>query len=188
MKGLYKNTRKLEFNKIFDDYKHQVYNYAYSIAKSDYAAEEITQEVFIKLWKSEHLLTDVKNLNAYIYTISKNYALNHLRKATSDLKLTEEVMRVTEVERNTTDSDVQVSEYRKLIHSAICQLSPQRRLVYQLKEDGHNYDEIANRLNLSRNTVKNHLVAAVGSIRTYLSKCGINPVILLAVLYFYTHK
>jgi RNA polymerase sigma-70 factor (family 1) len=172
-------NQQLEFDKIFHGYKHRVYTYAYSIAKSKYAAEEITQEIFIKLWQHQQLLGEVKNMDAYIYTMARNHSLNYLRKVASDLRLTEEVMRVAVHDANNTESEMQITEYKKLISSAISQLSPQRRLVYQLnKEEGLSNEEISIQLNLSKNTVKNHLIAAISFIKEYLTKSGINAAII----------
>jgi RNA polymerase sigma-70 factor (family 1) len=180
MAGLDKNKHQnLEFDKVFADYKDQVYKYAYVIVKCRYAAEEITQEIFIKLWQNLQVLSSVSNLDAYVYTIARNHSLNYLRKVASDLKLTEEVMRVAVMEANNIESEMQVSDYKKLIFIATSQLSPQRRLVYQLnKEEGLTNEEIADQLNLSKNTVKNHLLAALTYIRSYLTKCGISHTII----------
>ncbi|TWR29185.1 RNA polymerase sigma-70 factor [Mucilaginibacter pallidiroseus] len=170
----------LTFEEVFDAYKQQVYTQVYAIAKSHYAAEEITQEIFIKLWMNEDALKDVTNLGGYIYTITRNYALNYLRKAASDTRLVNELMRVAVTDHNNTEASMAISECKQLISTAVNNLSPQRQLVYKLsKEDGLNYDEIAEHLNLSKHTVKNHLMAALSFINTYLSKNGVNPTIAL---------
>jgi RNA polymerase sigma-70 factor (family 1) len=175
---------EFEFRRIFEEYKRQVYAQVYAIAKSQYAAEEITQEIFIKIWQNRELLGSVKNLDAYIYTIVRNYSLNYLRKAASDLRLVNHLIQVAVPGYNDTESAVQVSEYKKLIHTAVSKLSPQRRLVYELsKDNGLNYDDIASQLNLSKNTVKNHLLSALASIRGYLAHHGIDPTIILILMF-----
>jgi RNA polymerase sigma-70 factor (family 1) len=172
-----------EFRRIFEEYKRQVYTQVYAIAKSQYAAEEITQEIFIKIWQNRELLGSVKNLDGYIYTIVRNYSLNYLRKAASDLRLVNHLIQVAVPGYNDTESAVQVSEYKKLIHAAVSKLSPQRRLVYELsKDNGLNYDDIAAQLNLSKNTVKNHLLSALASIKGYLLHNGVDPTIILILI------
>jgi len=156
----------------------------YAIAKSTYAAEEITQEIFIKLWTNQDLLKNVNNIDGYIYKITKNYSLNYLRKVASDSRLSDQLMKVAVISENITESRVHESEYRELIANALNELSPQRKLVYTLnREEGLNYNEIAEQLDLSKNTVKNHLFAALDFIRTHLIKNGVNPtVVALAIL------
>lgn len=181
----FKSYSELQFERIFNSYKQQVYTQVYAVVKSEYAAEEITQEIFIKLWENQERLKDIKNLNAYLYTVSRNYALNYLRKIASNLRMTNELMRIAVTVGNNTDSVLQVSEYKNLIFKAICKLSPQRRIVYELsKEQGLSYDEIAAQLNLSKNTVKNHLLAALEFIRNYLTKSGVDSTIISILFVF----
>lgn len=184
-----KRYQNLKFEELFEQYKQQVYMQVYAIAKSEYAAEEITQEIFIKLWLNKEALKDVKNIGGYLYTIVRNYSLNYLRKAASDTRLANELLRIAVINDNSTEASVDVSECKKLISDAVNQLSPQRRLVYKLsKEDGLNYDEIAVHLNLSRHTVKNHLMAALSYIGAYLAKNDVNPTIVAIFSLFYLNK
>ncbi|MBS7562804.1 RNA polymerase sigma-70 factor [Mucilaginibacter sp. Bleaf8] len=172
--------QELEFKSIFERYKRQIYTQVYTIVKSQYAAEEITQEIFIKLWLSQDALQQVKNLDGYIYTIVRNYSLNYLRKIASNARLVNELQRVAVTGFNNTEQEMQVTECRQLISKAVNQLSPQRQLVYRLsKEDGLNYDEIAAQLNLSKHTVKNHLMAALSFINSYLTRNGVNPTLVV---------
>ena len=174
-----KNKRQSEFDQIFEAYKKKIYNTVYTIAKSPYAAEEITQEIMIKLWINQDLLKNINNIDGYIYRTTRNHALNYLRKVASDSRLTDQLLRVAVVSENMTESRVQESEYRELIANALNELSPQRKLVYKLnREDGLNYAEIAEQLDLSKNTVKNHLFAALDFIRTHLIKNGVNPTLI----------
>ncbi|MBE9585822.1 RNA polymerase sigma-70 factor [Mucilaginibacter sp. JRF] len=188
MRGFKLNRHQnLTFEEVFERYKQQVYSQVYAIAKSQYAAEEITQEIFIKLWTNAEALNDVKNLGGYIYTITRNYSLNYLRKTASDVKLVNELMRVAVVNDNNTEARLAASECKALINNAVSKLSPQRQLVYKLcKEDGMSYDEIASELNLSKHTVKNHLMAALSFINTYLAKNGVHPTFILLFCCLYS--
>jgi RNA polymerase sigma-70 factor (family 1) len=190
MRAFSLNRRQdLTFEEVFERYKKQVYNQVYAIAKSDYAAEELTQEIFIKLWLNKEALQDVNNLDGYIYTIARNYSLNYLRKAASDTRLVNELMRVTVTNDNNTEEGIAVSECKQLISAAVNHLSPQRQLVYKLsKEDGLNYDEIAAMLNLSKHTVKNHLLAALAFINNFLAKNGVNPTLIAIISAIYLSR
>src|ERR1700722_15479295 len=79
------------FKRLFDSYKNRVFGYVLAIAHSPYAAEEITQEIFIKLWLCRDILHEVGNLDGYIFTIARHRTLNHLRKAAHDVKLLREL-------------------------------------------------------------------------------------------------
>ena len=82
-----------------------------------------------------------------------------------------------------------VSEYDRLLQDALALLSPQRRLVYQLsRQRGLNHEEIARQLQLSRHTVKNHLVEALRFIRHYFVQHGsVLVVFLVTIKNFFLH-
>jgi len=163
----------LSFEEIFHLYKDRIYSYVLAIVKSGEAAEEVTQEIMIKLWLCREMLDQVENLDAYIYVIARNKSLNHLRKAAYDIRLLNELKSFIPDEYNNTDDRIAVKDYELLLTNAVNTLSPQRRQVYQLSRvEGLSHDEIAERLHLSKQTVKNHLVEALKSIRTHLSLAG----------------
>jgi RNA polymerase sigma-70 factor (family 1) len=169
------------FKRLFDSYKNRLYGYVLAVAHSPYIAEEITQEIFIKLWLCRDILHQVNNLDGYIFTIARNKTLNHLRKAAYDVKLLRELQELAVPENNNVEERALVSEYDRLLRDALTNLSPQRRLVYQLSRDqGLNHEEIAHYLHLSRHTVKNHMVEALRQIRHYLGEHG-SVLVILAV-------
>jgi RNA polymerase sigma-70 factor (family 1) len=172
------------FNCLFDSYKNRIYGYVLAIAHSPYAAEEITQEIFIKLWLCRELLNEVENLDGYIFTIARNRTLNYLRKAAYDTRLLRELQALASPPHNNVEERALVTEYDQLLRDALSELSPQRRLVFQLSRDGGlNHEEIAQQLHLSRNTVKNHMVEALRFIRTYLGQHGS----VLVLIFFLLH-
>jgi RNA polymerase sigma-70 factor (family 1) len=158
-----------DFKCIFDTYKNRLYGYVLGITRSAYAAEEITQEIFLKLWLCRDMLGEVDNMEAYLYTIARHKTLNHLRKAAYDARLMKELQSAMQPEANNVEEYSLKVEYEHIVQEAVALLSPQRRLVYQLsRNQGLNHEEIAGHLQLSRNTVKNHLVEALRFIRNYL--------------------
>ncbi len=167
------------FRTLFDTYRNRLFGYILALSHSRYMAEEITQEIFIKLWLCRDILHEVDNLDGYIFTIARHKLLNHLRKAAYDEKLLHELRGFMVPENNNVEERSLVTEYDKLLQDALTLLSPQRRLVYQLsRHQGLNHEEIARRLSLSRYTVKNHLVEALRFIRTYLGRHGATTIFL----------
>jgi RNA polymerase sigma-70 factor (family 1) len=173
------------FKRLFDDYKNRLYGYVLAITHSHYTAEEITQEIFIKLWLCRDILQQVGNLDGYIFTIARNKTLNHLRKAAYDVRLLKELQERASVAEliNNVEERAMVSEYDRLLQDALALLSPQRRLVYQLsRQRGLNHEEIAHQLQLSRHTVKNHLVEALRFIRHYFVQHGSVLALLMTIV------
>ena len=172
-----------DFRHLFDNYKNRLYGYVLTISHSEYIAEEITQEIFIKLWLCRDMLGQVENMDSYIFTIARNKILNHFRKAANDKKLLRELQRRMNHADNNVEEHSLISEYDKSLQEALGLLSPQRRLVYQLsRNQGLSHRQIAAHLQLSHNTVKNHLVEALKFIRKYLNKNSSVVMLFLAWL------
>lgn len=173
----------LSFEDIFHLYKERIHSYVLAIVKSGEHAGEITQEILIKLWLCREMLDQVENLDAYIYVIARNKALNHLRKAAYDVRLLNELKNFMPAEQNNVADHMAVRDYELLVSQAVDALSPQRRKVYQLSRvEGLNHDEIAERLRLSKNTVKNHLVESLKQIRNHLHRAGGAALLLTAYM------
>jgi RNA polymerase sigma-70 factor (family 1) len=176
-------SSEADFRKLFDTYKNRVFGYVYAIVKSHHHAEEITQELFIKLWTSRELLARVDNLDHYIMVMARNRTINFLRKKLSDEKGLQELkQQMSRAGVNAPDKLLE-DEYDRLLANAVDALSPQRKQVYQLsREKRLNIEQIAGQLGISANTVKNHLVEALKQIRELLARHGIGMLLLFIVL------
>jgi len=171
------------FNGLFDKYKNRLYGYILSLTHSEYYAEEITQELFIKVWISRDLLAKAENLEHYLFTMARNRTITFLRDAAANMKVLQHLQAQMKTDRNPAEDRLAKQEYDKLLLQAVGQLSPQRKTVYQLSRDkGLTLDEIAAEMGISRNTAKNHLIAALQFIRTFLTDHRME-MLLLFVLY-----
>jgi RNA polymerase sigma-70 factor (ECF subfamily) len=181
--GAERNTNVQDFKCLFDIYKSRIFAYALALTHSPFLAEEITQEIFIKLWLCRNTLDTVQDLDAYIFRMARNKTLNYLRRAAHESRILQELQRRMIPESNPVEDQATAADRRRLLHEAITRLPSQRRLVYQLSRDqGLNHREIASRLHLSPNTVRNHLVIALKSIRKYLDT--LNTVLVLLLAFF----
>ncbi|MBB5636396.1 RNA polymerase sigma-70 factor (ECF subfamily) [Pedobacter cryoconitis] len=161
------------FIQIYNQYRSKIYTYAYQLCKSSDTAEEIVQEVFIKIWQKKDQLNPELSFNAYIKKITLNHVLNHLKKVARERVLQEQIFHTIEVSSNRTEDQMLEKELRKVYDEAIARLPQQKKLIYQLSRiEELSHDEIALKLNISKNTVKNHMVEASRSIRDYVSKNG----------------
>lgn len=160
---------EVAFKALFEKYKIKTLAIAFKWTKSVYAAEEITQEVFISIWISRAKLPMVIRRDAYLNTVIYNKIKRHLKKEankTAILNLPE--WKSKEV-GNEVEELIFANDNQRFINNFIAQLSPQKRLIYRLsREEGKNYHEIAEMLKLSPNTVKSHLVKALKFLRNRL--------------------
>lgn len=169
---------ELAFKALFDLYKTRAYAVAFKLTKTAYAAEEITQDVFVSIWVSRAQLAEVKNPEAYIYTVIYNKVSRYLKKESNQARILQLFIRNSRSYSNETEETVFAHEQQKFISQAIEQLSPQKKLMYNLNQvQGKSYDEIAQTLNLSPHTVKSHVLQAIKFIR----RCLKDRVLLLIV-------
>lgn len=133
-----------------------------SFVKSRETAEEIVSDVFIKLWQIRGQLNQVDNLKIYLYTITKNFSLNHITKSSRNPVVhLDQVHLETVVEFNTPEDVCLSNEVRNRLKQAIGELPPQCRMIFQLvREDGLKYKEVSSILNLSVLTIRNQVAIA----------------------------
>lgn len=163
----------ISFRKIFDRYQKKLLIYTVSIVKSDGAGKDIVQETFIRLWTNRKKLDPDQSLSGYLHTIARNLSLNHLKRAGYDQELKKQVWEKIKIrqEQNSTEENLFAEESKHLIQVVVDRLPPQRQLIFQLsREKGMTHKEIAKKLGISKNTVKNQMVSSLKEIRTYLMR------------------
>lgn len=152
-------------------YKVKLFNYLLKLTKSKENSEELLQEVFCKIWISRDVLNSVENPEHYLYIVARNKVIDFIRKAAVDKKMREHVFRSISHYQNSTEEGIDAHESEKLIQDALIRLSPQKQTVFRLsRSQGLSHQQIAVQLNISKNTVKNHLVEALKLIKAYLSQ------------------
>jgi len=175
-------TSETAFSHLFETYKNRIYGYILTITHSPISAEELTQEIFLKLWIIRDELINVQNLDGYIFKIARNKTLNYLRKASYDEKFLKDLQGHMVTDENNVDRQINMRQYEHLLNEAIQSLSPQRKAVYELsRHEGLTFDQIAQRLGLSRNTVRNHLVEALKKVREHFIR---NDAGMWGIIYF----
>lgn len=168
-----RNGDQTAFAEIYNQYRSKIFVYACSLCKSPDIAEEIVQEVFIKIWQKRDQINTELNFGAYIKKITLNHVLNHLKKIAREKSLQQQLFLFIETIRNSTEDNLLEKELLKTYDEAIAQLPPQKKLIYNLsRNEDLTHDEIAKRLNISKNTVKNHMVEATRFIRNYVNQNG----------------
>lgn len=161
------------FNVIFEKYRDQLFGYLYRVSKSKEVSEEIVLDVFLKLWNGREVITEIQNLEAFLYKVAHHKAIDFFRAAKRSPALQQALWEIiTEApSAEQADSRLLHKNTAALIRDALNQLSPQRRKVFELRNnEDMSYAEIAATMDLSTNTVRNHLAAAVQFIREYLQK------------------
>jgi len=158
------------FHTLFSHHRHHVYHIAMKLLQSASAAEDILQEIFLKIWVGREKLPEIKCFSAYLNTITRNHVYNALRKQANEELLLEKLfpLQITSLTDGTLDN-ISYRELQNTLQKVVATLTPQQRKVFELSRmDGLKHDDIARRLNISRETVKKHVSEALRIVRLQL--------------------
>lgn len=151
-------------------YKDKLYRFALSIVGNSADAEDVVQEIFIKLWDRQAQLTDIHNLEAWLMRLTKNLSIDKLRskhRQTQDLETVFHQPAATETPYELTEQKDTFSH----IQSVIRQLPEKQRMIVQLRDiEEMSYQEISDILEIPMSQVKVYLFRARQHIRTQLIK------------------
>jgi RNA polymerase sigma-70 factor (family 1) len=169
---------------LYDRYNLSIYNWAIKLVKIPQLAEDIVQEVFLKIWQIKERLNPQQSFPAFIYRICRNKAFTILKKIAADEKLRSKVMTQLAIYPENAENRVVWKQYEQLFNSAVQQLPSQRQKVFKLcRQQGKTYEEVAEELGISRNTVKEHMVMAVKNIKEYFYQYG--DIVFILILFFF---
>lgn len=161
------------FDVFFYRYNTKVYYFILHIVKEEEIAEELTGDVFLKLWLHRLTLSQVANPGNYLFVAAKHHSLNYLQSGSAKRRNRQPLEEQAIPERSTPEEHLSYKESLALVAQAVQKLPEQQRLVFQLSnQQGLSRDEIALRLNVSPHTVKNHLCSARKSIQQFMLAHG----------------
>lgn len=161
---------ELAFREIFNHYSSRLYNYTFRITDDEELSEEIVMDAFLKVWCNRQGLCGIVHFGSYLYTLVRNRAFNAIKRRAHEAVIISKLSLSNSEYQDTTEETVIYKEYQHILSQAVNQLPPQQRIVFSMSRDeGMKYEEIANHLNLSKNTVKAHLKKALSTLRLVVS-------------------
>lgn len=167
------------FRQIFERYWDQVYAVGLKISKSPELAKDLAQETFMKVWHQRAQLKDVTNFRAYLNVLSRNLAIDHLRKKVFTVENEDYLLHYFQEETMASTGDAEYKELEQILHEAVNELPPQMQQVFRLSRyEGLSHAEIAARMNITPVTSKSYMVRALAAIRKHLSRYQYEPFLL----------
>ncbi len=171
--GRLKQHDKEAFNLLFYMHAEKIFKFSLTFFNSEVEAEEIVQEVFLKIWLKRNKITDPSTFNAYIYTIAKNLIFNNLKKNVYKKKYESYYYSNPQATLNDTENEVIYEETKQRIECALDQLPKKRKQVFLLsRQEGLKNKEIAERLDISIKTVETHMSLSLKYLRNVLQIDG----------------
>ena len=158
------------FRELFMACCARLTQFAFSIVKSQDAAREIVDEVFIRIWRNKSTIENIQNLTVYLYTATKNTSLNYLSmNARKNITEPFDNLSIQLADDQSPEKKLIHSEILNKINQAIDNLPPRCKMVFKLvREDGLSYKEVGEILNISPKTVDAQMVIAVKQVSEQL--------------------
>ncbi|WP_080904842.1 RNA polymerase sigma factor [Parabacteroides sp. Marseille-P3160] len=161
------------FNILYDMYADSLYGFVLANTKSPSLSEDIVQETFLKLWNYREQLKIEGSFKALLFLIAKQQMINTLRKQINQPDF-EEYIKYCDSEKfadNSAEEKIFYDDFQEKLNKIKHLLSDRQREVFELsKIEGLKNKEIAEKLNISEQTVKNQLSAALKILRSELIK------------------
>ena len=157
------------FNEVYAQFSSKIYKVAYRILQDSTQSEEILQETFISLWVNKEKLDISGDLWVYLFVIAKRKSFDILRDVKKSQVLQDWLVNTFDELKNSTEEKIIVDELQRITDSILDSLPGQQQKIYRLcRLENLSHSEIASKLNISTNTVKNHMVQANRTLKLKL--------------------
>ncbi|HEY4288801.1 MAG TPA: sigma-70 family RNA polymerase sigma factor [Puia sp.] len=170
------------FRVLYTTYFPDVQQYVSLFEPSGGSLDELTQDVFVRIWEKRVRLSDVETFKSYLFLVTRNVVFNFIRALKVRQKV-QELNESTDVTSNELEHELLFRQYYRIAIEAMDKLPPGRRKVLKMSiDDGLTLDEIAVQLNITRAGVKKQLYAATAFVRQYLREHGEITLLLFVFL------
>jgi RNA polymerase sigma-70 factor (family 1) len=182
---------EIAFAELYEKYKDHVYYISLKFFKSESVAEDVLQEVFLKLWENKEKLSAIDNFGAYLTVALRNHVYNRFRKLANEKTFISTSYVLNAEHQNDTLDNVLLKESQNILKKAIQQLPPQQKKAFELSRiEGKKHEEIANLMNISKETVKKHIMEASRTLKRifYPENSTLHSWVFLLLLLFSSKK
>lgn len=176
------------FTQAYERYHKLLYVLAYRYLMNAAMAEDVVQHVFTRLWEFRSELRVGISLKNYLFTMTKNHVLNLIRNENSAVTKNYEMAQSAPAYEDNLVENLEKKEMMSSFYKALDMLPAQKREICLMKvEEELTNQEIAERMNLSINTIKTHYSEALKLLRKHLSKMLIIVVFTTLISFLSVH-
>lgn len=170
LKNLKKGNEEA-FRNIFEEYARRIFVFAKGYLKSNEEAEEVVQEVFIKVWNARASINTELSFKSYLFKITYNYIRELFLKKGRENSYKHEIIDFAVDFDNRTEERIDYHSLLELVEQLIEKLPPrQKEIIILNKKQGLPSKEIAAILEISPRTVEKHLSEALKNLKAQLSE------------------
>lgn len=170
------------FDKLFANYGKRLYHFAYGYLKSREEAEEVVQEVFLRIWKTRKDLKPELSFKAYLFKIAYNYILELFKHVNRQQAYKHQILSETVDFTNDLNERLNYQLLLEKVDKIIDKLPErQKEIIIKRKKEGLPVKQIAAQLNIKPKTVENHLTEALKKLRTGLGKEDVSAMLFFCL-------
>ena len=164
-----KNGDRVAFYNIYERYCKRLYGFVLRYIKVEADAEEIVQEVFVKIWQARNKLDAYSSFESFLFTIAYNTTIDLLRKRVNERKYLENLVALQQIQEAPDILDeIHFKELDDKLKKLLEELTPRQKEIFQLsREQGFSHEEIAVKLGISVNTVKKHMANTLSFLKSH---------------------
>lgn len=149
------------FEALYERYRSRIYYNMLKIVRSEAIAEELLQDVFMKVWELRERIDPSQSFKAFLFRISGNLAIDFYRREARQRIIEAAAVLAEDEGYEHVQQHIDFKEAEALLGEAIAKLPPQRQRVFRMiRMEGRSYEEVADALSISRKTVQDHVVKA----------------------------
>jgi len=169
------------FEALFEKYYARLYYFSLRYMKQREDAEEIVQDIFVKIWEHRDRLDEMLSFSSYLFTIARNTIFNINRKTVNELAYYEYLKHFLELTHNKTENEIIYRDLKVKVDEIVDTFPKKRKKIFLLsREQGLSYKEIAEELSISEKTVEAHIYLALKTIKQTIDFNFILPLILMS--------
>lgn len=171
------------FDAIYSKYSSWVFNFIHSLLYDKSLAEDLTQNVFLKIWEKRASIDPELGFDSYLFAIARNLVYKETENRLQAEQLTSSLLERPAQTDSLTEENIDAESLRTYIDNLVEQLPPSRRQIFQLSRRHYlSNKEIASRLSISEKTVETQLYRALGFLKQKLSEDNKLTILVLLLI------
>ncbi|QHT65695.1 RNA polymerase sigma-70 factor [Rhodocytophaga rosea] len=164
-----KNGDRSAFERVYNSFGPKLYAFTKKLVRNKEDADEIVQEVFLKIWERRHFLDPEQNFDGYLFRIARNLVYNKAKHQVYEVAYSKYLIGNKSVADNDTEESIYYQDLNHIVEEAYTALPPVRKQVFVMSRiEGLSNSEIADRLHTSNSNIENHINKALRDIRLKL--------------------
>ncbi len=166
------------FQQLFDRYSHTLFRFSFCYLKSKEAAEDVVQEVFLKIWNRRNEIKNDTSFQSYLFTIALNAVRKHFNKLSRQNELKHDILLEFSESKSRIDDKPDYQALLDKLDNLVDRMPEKRREIFIKKKiEDKSLKEIAEECSITPKTVEYHITEAMKFLKTEFEKLQVNGII-----------